>query len=202
MGGGATGEEGSPKGIVPRGILLVEIPPGEIPRWIAPTCYAVLTLFLFREFVFSDQMLYGSDTMGLGYMARAFFANALRTTGFPLWNPVLLGGTPFIESLAGGDSLYPPSLLLLLVMDTYRAVGWKLVLHVFLAGVFMHAWLRMLGVSRAGALVGGIAYLLTPALVTLVFPGNDGKLMVTALAPLLFWAVEWIFRRRDLLPLA
>ena len=66
----------------------------------------------------------------------------------------------------------------------------------------MHSWLRMLGVSRAASLVGGVAYLLTPTLVTLVVPGNDGKLMVTALAPLLFWAVEWVFRRRDLVPLA
>ena len=174
----------------------------EIPRWVPPVAYAALTLFLFRKFVFSDRMLYGSDTLGLGYMARAFFAETLRTTGFPVWNPVLLGGTPFLESLAGGDSLYPPSLLLLVVMETYRALGWKLVLHVFLAGCFMHAWLRMLGVSRAASLVGGVAYLLTPTLVTLVFPGNDGKLMVTALAPLLFWAVEWVFRRRDLVPLA
>ena len=173
-----------------------------LPRWLAPMVFGVLTILLFRDFIFSDRMLYGEDTLSLGYMARAFFADALRTTGFPLWNPVILGGTPFLESLAGGDSLYPPSFLLLMVMETYRALGWKLVLHVFLAGCFMYLWLRSLEVTRGGALIGGLAYLLAPYMVTLVLPGHDGKIFVTALTPLLFWSCEWTFRRRDLVPFA
>ncbi len=172
-----------------------------IPSWLPPALFALLTVALFREFIFSSRMLYGEDTLTLGYMARAFYAEALRTTGFPLWNPLLLGGTPFLESLAGGDSLYPPSLLLLVLLEPYRALGWKLVLHVFLAGCAMYLWLRLMGVSRGGSLVGGTAYLLAPYLVTLVLPGHDGKMFVTALAPLLFASCEWSFRRRDLLPL-
>lgn len=173
-----------------------------IPIWVPPLVYAVLTLALFREFVFSDLMLLGQDTLSLGYAARAFFADALRTTGFPLWNPTILGGTPFLDSLAGGDALYPPSLLLLFLTDTYRALGWKLVLHVFLAGCFAYAWVRGLGVSRGAALVAGTIYLLAPYMVTLVYPGHDGKLFVTALTPLLFLAVEATMSRRDLLPAA
>ena len=73
-----------------------------IPNWLPPALYAVLTIFLFREFVFSRDMLYGSDTVALGYMAREFYANAVKGPGgFPFWNPIILGGTPFIESLAG-----------------------------------------------------------------------------------------------------
>ena len=89
----------------------------EIPRWLPPVLYGVVTLFLFRSFVFSDAMLVGQDTLSLGYMARDFYANALKQGVLPLWNPIILGGTPFLESLAGGDSLYPPSVLLLLVMS-------------------------------------------------------------------------------------
>ncbi len=170
------------------------------PPWAAPLLFAVLTTFLFREFIFSGDMLFGSDTLALGYTARLFLAEALRSTGFPAWNPYILGGTPFLESLAGGDSLHPLSVALLLVMETYRALGWKLVIHVFLAGLFMYGWLRVLGVSRGGAMVGGTAFLLAPYMVTLVFPGHDGKIFVTAMTPLLFWMGEWIWRRKDLLP--
>jgi len=173
-----------------------------LPRWLAPVVFLGVTLLLFRDFVFSGRMLYGVDTLSLGYMARAFLAESLRAGTFPLWNPVILGGTPFLESLAGGDSLYPPSLLLLLLMETYRALGWKLVLHVFLAGCFMYGWLRALGVSRGAALVGGLSFLLAPYMVSLSFPGHDGKLFVTALTPLLFWCCEWSRTRRDLLPLS
>lgn len=169
-----------------------------IPRWFPPVLYAVVTLFLFRKFVFSDAMLLGFDTQGLGYMARAFYADALKSGTFPLWNPIILGGTPFLESLAGGDSLYPPSALLLLLLEPFRALGWKLVLHVFLAGVFMHGWIRVLGGSKPAALLAGLAYLLAPYMVTLVLPGQDGKIFVTALTPLLFWATESALTRRSL----
>ena len=70
---------------------------------------ACLGVFFFRDFIFSDDMLYGSDTLGLGYMAREFYSYIIKSGSFPFWNPFILGGTPFIESLAGGDSLYPGS---------------------------------------------------------------------------------------------
>ena len=162
----------------------------QIPGWVPPLLYAALTLFLFREFVFSRDMLYGSDTLALGYMAREFYANAVSGGGFPLWNPIILGGTPFVESLAGGDSLYPPSALLLFLLDPYRALGWKLVLHVFLAGIFMYGWIRRLGLSSPSALLAGLAYGLAPFMVTLVLGGQDGKIFVVALTPLLFWVTE------------
>jgi len=166
-------------------------------RWLPLGLFALVTGFLFRDFILSDAMLYGGDTEGLGYAARAFFADALGRGNFPGWNPFILGGTPFLASLAGGDSLYPLSAPLLLVMETYRALGWKLVLHVFLAGVGMYGWVRCLGVSRWAATIAGLGYLVAPYFVTLVFPAHDGKMFVTALTPFLFWAVQlWFAGRR------
>lgn len=166
-----------------------------IPGWLPPTLFVLLTVVLFRDFIFSDRMLLGGDTLGLGYVARHFYAEALKSGIFPLWNPELLGGTPFLEALSGGDSLYPPSALLLLVLEPYRALGWKLVLHILAAGFFMFGWARALGASRPAALVSGVGYMLAPMLVSFIRPGHDGKLFVMALAPLLFWAVERHFQR-------
>ena len=163
-----------------------------LPRWLPACLFAVLTLALFAGFVFSRRMLFGQDTLALGYMAREFYAEALRAGDFPLWNPYLLGGVPFLEALSGGDSLYPTALLLL-VMEPFRALGWKLVIHVFFAGLFMYGWTRRLGASPGAALVAGTGWLLTPVMVTLVYPGHDGKLFVAALTPLLFWAMEATF---------
>jgi hypothetical protein len=120
----AAAEVGSPGG-TPRPL---------IPRWLPATIFVALTLWLFRAFVFTDQMLLGGDTLSLGYVARAFYATVLKGGGFPAWNPQILGGTPFLEALSGGDSLYPPSAFLLFFLEPYRALGWKLVLHVLAAG--------------------------------------------------------------------
>lgn len=166
-----------------------------VPGWVPPALFVLLTGWLFREFIFSDRMLFGGDTLSLGYVARDFYAEMLKSGTFPFWNPELLGGTPFLEALSGGDSLYPPSALLLLLLEPYRALGWKLILHVVAAGFFMSGWVRSLGVSRPAALVAAVGYMLSPYLVSLVHPGHDGKLFVTALAPLLFWAVERHFAR-------
>ena len=178
-------------------------PPLAVPGWVPPTIFGVLTVFLFRDFIFSDRMLVGSDTLAMGYIVRELYAESLSALGrIPGWAPHILGGTPFLEALSAGDSLYPPSLFLLLVMEPYRALGWKLVLHVFLAGVFFSGWVRAIGGSRAAALLGGTAYMLAPFLIGFVHPGHDGKIFVTAMAPLLFWATERHFRRPGLTSVA
>jgi len=173
-----------------------------VPLWLPAAFYALITVVLFREFIFSDLMLFGSDTLSLGYVARQLYADALASGAIPKWAPGILGGTPFLEALSAGDSLYPPSLLLLLIAEPYRALGWKLILHVFLAGLFMFGWIRSIGGSRSAALFAGAAYLVAPFFIGFVRPGHDGKLFVIALTPLLFWAVERHFRKAGLATIA
>ena len=165
----------------------------ELPFWLTAGLFALATVILFGEFIFSDQMLYGEDTLTLGYMSRAFLVERLVAGDFPLWAPRLLGGVPMIEAISGGDAIYPTSLLYF-ITEPYRALGWKLVLHVLGGGFFMYGWARSLGLGRPAATVGGLAWLMAPVVVTLVLPGNDGKLMVASLAPLVFWAAELVFR--------
>lgn len=166
-----------------------ETPRELVPGWLPAALYAALALFLFREFAVSKDMLFGTDTVALGYFARKFYADFVWTAQeFPMWNPFVFGGLPFVDAMHG-DIFYPTTLLSF-VLPVHRAMGWKLVVHVLLAGVFTYVWLRRLGLSRAAATWGGAAYMLAPVLVSLVYPGHDGKLFVTALTPLLFWATD------------
>ena len=176
-----------------------DAPPGatdriHIPIWVPAALFVVAAVILFADFIFSDQMLYGADTLTLGYMGRAFLAEQLTSGDLPLWAPRLLGGVPMFESISGGDAIYPTSLLYY-VTDTYRALGWKLVLHVLAGGFFMYGWARSLGLGRPAATVGGLAWLMAPVMVTLTLGGNDGKLMVAALTPLVFWGAESVLKR-------
>ena len=164
-----------------------------VPIWLPAALFVTAAVVLYADFIFSDQMLYGADTEALGYMVRAFLAERLTTGDFPLWAPRLLGGVPMIEAISGGDFIYPTSLLYYLT-DTYRALGWKLVLHVLAGGFFMFGWARALGLGRPAATLGGLAWLMAPVMVTLTLGGNDGKLMVASLTPLVFWATESLLR--------
>ena len=149
---------------------------------------AALTLLLFREYLLSGpgSMLMGQDTVAAGIMFRKFFVEHIQALGrLPLWNPYLFGGVPTIEA-GSGDILYPASILHFILPLT-SALAWKLILHVYLAGVFMYLAARAFGASRLVALFAGCAYMLSANLVSLVWGGQDGKMYVTALFPAALW---------------
>jgi hypothetical protein len=167
------------------------------PRWLAPVVYAFACMVLFRETVFGGASLLGMDSLALSYFARNFYTEFVQTLHrFPQWNPLIFGGLPFIDGMHG-DIFYPPSLALFW-LDARAMWGWKMVLHYFLAGCFTYLWLRSIAVRRGPALVGGLIYLMGPQIVSLTLPGGDGKLFVSALAPLVFWLAERAAQRRGL----
>ncbi len=88
-----------------------------------------------------------------------------------------------------GDIFYPTTLLKFLLPVTY-VMGLKLVLHVFLAGVFMFYFLRGLNLRVVVSFLGGLLYMFSPCLISLVYPGHDGKMFVIALTPLAFLALH------------
>lgn len=159
-------------------------------RW-AIIAYAVLTVlfFLFQGALTPGRMVYGTDTMSAGVFFRTFYADFWQEhLRMPLWNPYIHGGLPFVDAMHG-DIFYPAAILQILLPVTY-ALGLKLILHVFLAGVFMFLFLRVLGRSDQASFIGGLLYMWTPCLVSLFYPGHDGKIYVTALTPLAFLLVH------------
>src|ERR1700737_4154481 len=124
-----------------------------------------------------------SDQYIAGYAFREFAATTLKATGhFPLWNPYLFGGMPFIAAMHG-DIFYPP-FLRRMVMPPDVAMTCGFIIHIFLAGLFTYVFLRGLGYGFYGALVGGLAYMMSGQIASSVSPGHDGKLFVSALFPL------------------
>src|ERR671914_249121 len=158
----------------------------------------VLTLIVFREYLVSGpgEMLLGQDTIAAGIMFRSFFVEHMRALGrLPLWNPYLFSGVPTIE--AGSGDILDPSSILHFLLPMPSALAWKLILHVYLAGIFMYLAARAFGVSRYVALFGGSAYMLSANLVSLVWGGQDGKMYVTTLFPAALWLLVTALDRRS-----
>jgi hypothetical protein len=132
--------------------------------------------------------LLGDDQYVAGYGFRLFGAEMFRQTGhIPEWNPYLFGGLPYIAA-QHGDIFYPTAWLRwVLPIDTAMNLGFAG--HIVLAGATMYALLRGLRTGWIGAVVGGLSYELTGIVASLVRPGHDGKLFVSALAPLAFLAL-------------
>ncbi|MDT8435305.1 MAG: hypothetical protein RRA92_00995 [Gemmatimonadota bacterium] len=151
---------------------------------------AVLTLGFYAEFVLRpDRMLFGTDMLDQAYHLRAFAVEELKAgRGFPLWNPFVYGGLPYLAILPG--PVFYPTSLLYLVLPLHRAIGWTFVLHTFLSGVFAWFAARALGLGRSAAAVAGISFLLTGFVVSTLYGGHDGRMFVMVLTPLAFACLE------------
>ncbi|HKA60395.1 MAG TPA: YfhO family protein [Gemmatimonadales bacterium] len=145
--------------------------------WIAILCLPML----------AGKWLAGplSDQLSAGVPFRGWGAEWWRRLGHvPLWNPEIFGGMPYIGAIGTGDVLYPSAVVLRLLLPTSTAINIGFFIHYVLAGLFTYLLLRSLRVSWSGAVVAGVAYQLSGIMASYVQPGHDGKLVVSALTPL------------------
>jgi hypothetical protein len=125
----------------------------------------------------------GSDQYFSGYAFREWAAQQWLALGhYPLWNPEIYAGLPFVAGMHG-DVFYPTAFLRL-ILPTHTAMNLGFFVHYILAGVFAYWFLRLWRVSWSGAVIGGLAFQLSGVIGSYVRPGHDGKLFVTALLPL------------------
>ena len=136
-----------------------------------------------------------SDMVLQNVQWKSFIREQLAQGEIPLWNPHQFSGIPFLA--AGQHSaLYPPSLIYY-VLPLTSAYGWFIVVNLWLAGVFMFAYLRGLDIGRGGSTLGGIVYQLAGFMIaSAVFPMIVGS---AVWLPLLLLMSEFIIRRKSLL---
>jgi O-antigen/teichoic acid export membrane protein len=134
-----------------------------------------------------------SDLVLENLVWKQFIVQSLQAGEVPLWNPHLFAGVPF---LAAGQSsaLYPLSALFYILPLT-RAYGLFTVLQLWMAGIFMYAFGRVLRIGRFPAIVAGITYQLGAFfLVSVVF-----TMIIAAAAwlPLLLAIIEVMVRKQE-----
>ncbi|CAN5867814.1 YfhO family protein [soil metagenome] len=165
------------------------------PNLLAVATFVVAALTLCWPMI-GGGFLLGDDQYVAGYSFRLFGAEMFRQDGsVPQWNPYLFGGLPFIAAMHG-DIFYPTAWLRW-VLPVDMAMNLGFAIHLILAGFAMYLFLRALRAGWAAAVVGGLAYELTGIVASLVKPGHDGKLFVSALAPLVFLSLLRAIRGRD-----
>jgi len=173
----------------------------EKSKYYLPIFFLILLIgiiVLFSDFIFSDKMLKGSDTLNAGIFFRHFYVEYFKAFGsVPVWNPYIFAGIPFVDAFHG-DTYYPLSILKFFG-NFYRALGLNLVIHIFLAGIFMFFTARQFRLSKTAATLSGVAYAFAGYLVSLVAPGHDGKIFVTTLFPLTMLFLDRAFERRPFL---
>ncbi|HEX9075648.1 MAG TPA: hypothetical protein VF932_07695, partial [Anaerolineae bacterium] len=139
----------------------------------------------------------GGDLAQFLYPTFSFAAEWWRRGVAPLWNPYLFAGAPFVGDIQSGI-FYPLNLLTFFLSSplTFRDMEYLSVLHFFIAGAGMYAFLvyGRLGAGgrplmRAAALAGAVAFEFSDLFVT-----HFGNLNLIAAAAWLPWVL--LFYRR------
>lgn len=87
---------------------------------------------------------------------QVFVRRSLAGGEWPLWDPDLFAGYPFLGN--DQNQLYYPLAWLLWLLPLPAALQLNPILHVWLAGAGMYALARLLGTGRAGSLLAGLAF--------------------------------------------
>jgi hypothetical protein len=162
------------------------IPELAAPRYAAAWAalvYAVCTMLLAYPAIAGKFLINPrSDQYIAGYAFREFAARSLKSGhGFPLWNPFIEGGLPYVAAMHG--DIFYPTFLLRMILPTDVAMTWEFVIHLFLCGLFTFLFLRAWRFGFYAALIGGIAYMLGGSIAGYASPGHDGKLFVSTMLP-------------------
>ncbi|MBL8134243.1 MAG: oligosaccharide flippase family protein [Anaerolineae bacterium] len=151
----------------------------------------------YREVVKAPAIPYNhlvSDLVLQNFQWKSFLRQQIADREIPLWNPYQFSGIAFLA--AGQHSALYPFSLLYYLLDLPAAYGWFTVVQLWLAGAFMFAFARGLGISRAGGAAAAVTYQLAAFFViSAVFP------MIIAAAvwlPLLLLMIEYVIRHQPL----
>jgi hypothetical protein len=135
----------------------------------------------------------------LAYLPRTTeLSRSIMAGRLPLWNPYAFCGTPFFAD-PQSRVLYPVSLLLV-PFNPLRAMGYDMAIHFFLAMVGMYLFLRIVGTSTAGSVLGGLAYGFSSFFYTRM--GHPTFVASAAWIPFMFYGYELARRRERLGTLA
>jgi len=121
----------------------------------------------------------------------------------PLWVPYIYGGMPVFGSLLFPREVnYVEEYVLKLVVGNILFVfseAHYILLHVFLAGVFMYLLVRVLKFPHLAALLAGLIFMLHPHAISLWEAFHWSKLATWSFIPLIFLLTYQLFQERKLL---
>lgn len=171
--------------------------------WLLILALLAIAVAAWSRVIFSKNTSFGIevDFIRQFYPARVFAVQSLAKGAFPLWNPHLLSGFPFMASYQTA-LFYPPNIALL---GLYALAGAAfplkaqvayVVFHFFLAGAFTYLLCRELRIGRTGAMIASVAYMFSGYLVA--HAGHVNQQNAAAWIPLIFFFFYRTLSRRKL----
>jgi hypothetical protein len=165
------------------------------PNAMAAIVYAVVVVIAFHAVILGGLTFVSPDTTApLGFV-RVGETSLWKAGVYPLWNPYVFAGMPSFASGAYNPLIYPPDWPVAVVQKLLPLpdVSWML-LYYFLAGLGTFVLARHWGAGTPGALVAGLAFMITPNLIANGAHGHGSQLVNEAYLPWMLWLTSRLWR--------
>jgi Bacterial membrane protein YfhO len=173
------------------------------PNWFAQHTtltalgiFFLLAMIFFFNVIFGGQTYLSPDAQSAAAMSAPLDKAFWKTWELPLWSPYIFCGMPSFASLMYAPFVYMPGLVLL---PLSRLVSFPAMLspawHFVLAAMGVFLFLRRKGASFGPALLGGVAFMFTPYLITMQVFGHGSQMMTAAYIPWSLWAIDRLIEK-------
>jgi uncharacterized membrane protein YqhA len=166
------------------------------PALAALGIYFLLAMIFFFQVIFGGRTYVSPDAQAAAAMTAPLDKVFWETWTLPQWSPYVFCGMPSFASLMYAPFVYMPGTVLLPLSRwlAFPAMFTPALHYVFAAmGVFV--FLRRKGASFWPALLGGLAFMLTPWLITMQIFGHGSQMMTSAYIPWALWAVDRLMEK-------
>ena len=136
--------------------------------WQVPALLAGLAIFFYWKIIFTNHYMFPWDAATFFYPVFSFVHEQLRHFRIPFWDPYVMSGFPNIGD-PEAQIFYPFNWLFVLLRPfrdlSYKLVELQLIVHFFLAGLFMFYLARSFVRSTAASLVSALLLMYSGAMV-------------------------------------
>jgi hypothetical protein len=167
---------------------------------LAAAIYFGLALVYFFPAFMPGSAIFGTDWLAGGYFFHEFISQSFSRGEIPAWVPEVYGGLPNFAN--PGSTFYPFRFLADAVFPVSKIWPALFVIQFGLGGLGAYLLSRELGTRRWVAFVAGLAFQFTGVLMSWVFAGHEGRIIVGTFAPLAFYFVHSGVRTRQVAPFA
>jgi len=142
-----------------------------------------ILIFLFEPIIFGGKMFGSPDSLSPRSVGMALNNASKEIGGYPHWQPWIFSGMPTAESFSYLSKLYFPEYIFKIFSLPGSIIQ---LLHLVFAGLGCMQLFRYFKCSSASALLGSVAFMVTPFMITMAVFGHGSQLMTAAYIP---WAI-------------
>ena len=149
-----------------------------------------ILMVLFNKLLFGNYKFIGPDALSPAAIAQGIESVEDATGEYPLWMPWIFSGLPSTHSFQNISKYYLPHNIIQIFENLGLARIWNYIFHFIFGGIGIFLLLKRLKSDTYSAIFGGIAFMLTPYLITMVVHGHGSQMMTSVYIPWMIWGVH------------